>query len=278
MTTKKRDYYDVLGLSKNCSDEEIRKAFRKLALEYHPDRNREEGSSERFKEINEAYQVLVDPRKRARYDRFGHEKSVHGTTRGFDGFDNFGGFGDIFDAFFGGQSAERAGSLKRRGQDLQHSETLSFEEAAFGAKRNFKIRRTEICDFCKGSRAEPGSRFSRCVNCAGSGQIRRESRGIFGQFTQLTTCNTCTGEGQVINQRCSKCQGKGVQIRDRKLEVSIPPGIETGMQIRLSSEGEPGYNGGPPGHLYVSVRVKSHHMFSREGYDILIHTPVRDWS
>ena len=269
MTTKKRDYYDVLGLPRSCSDEEIKKAFRKLALEYHPDRNKTGGAAEKFKEINEAYQVLVDPKKRSDYDRFGHAGLGQNGARGFDGFENFGGFGDIFDAFFGGQGT-RTRSSRRRGADLQYSKTISFEEAIFGADKDFEVRRTEVCRLCRGSKAEPGSEPSRCGNCGGSGQIRRAHQSIFGQFMQVTTCSACRGEGKVINQPCSECQGKGTKVRNRKLVVSIPPGIETGTQIRLSGEGEPGSSGGPPGDLYVSVRVKGHPLFSREGHDIVL--------
>jgi molecular chaperone DnaJ len=268
MTTKKRDYYEVLGVSRGASDEVIKRAFRKLALEYHPDRNKDAGADEKFKEINEAYQVLTDAKKRSAYDRFGHAGLGPHGAQGFEGYENFGGFGDIFDAFFGGSGA-RSRTSARQGVDLQHSMTVEFEEAVFGAEKQFELRRTEVCARCKGTRSEPGSAPTLCPECGGAGQIRRGHQSIFGQFMQVMTCGTCHGGGRVISQRCSNCGGSGKELRDRKLIVSIPAGIETGTQIRLSGEGEPGLNGGPPGDLYVSVRAKGHPVFQREGYDVV---------
>ncbi|MCX8213036.1 MAG: molecular chaperone DnaJ [SAR202 cluster bacterium] len=276
MTTQKRDYYEVLGVSKGASEEQIKKAFRKLALEFHPDRNKAEGAVEKFKEVNEAYQVLTDSEKRSNYDRFGHAGVGQNGAQGFDGFDNFGGFGDIFDTFFGGgsgtQSRSRA-SNARRGSDLQYSINVEFEEAAFGAEREQEVRRTEVCRKCQGDRSEPGSQAIACPNCGGSGEIRRGSQSIFGQFVQVSACNKCLGEGKVISDPCLQCKGRGTEVRRRKLAVSIPAGIESGTQIRLTGEGEPGMNGGPPGDLYVSVRVKPHKLFRRDGYDI-VHPQV----
>ena len=268
MTTKKRDYYEVLGVPRNASEEEIKRAFRKLALEYHPDRNRSDGAGEKFKEINEAYQILADNKKRANYDRFGHAGVGRNGEMGFEGFENFGGFGDIFDAFFGGSTA-RSRTSARRGADLQYSITIAFEEAVFGTKREIEVQRTEICGHCKGSRSEPGSKSTICPNCGGTGQVRRTQQSIFGQFSQITTCSTCRGEGKLITTPCSRCRGMGAQKRNRKLEISIPAGIETGTQIRLSGEGELGSTGGHPGDFYVNVRVKAHPLFQREGYDII---------
>jgi len=272
MTTQKRDYYEVLGISKGASDEQIKKAFRKLALEFHPDRNKADGAVEKFKEVNEAYQVLTDSEKRSDYDRFGHAGVGQNGAQGFDGFDNFGGFGDIFEAFFGGgsgtQSQSRASSA-RRGSDLQYSVNVEFEEAAFGAEREQEVRRTEVCSKCRGDRSEPESQAVACPNCGGSGEIRRGSQSIFGQFVQVSACNKCQGEGKVISDPCTQCKGRGTEVRRRKLAVSIPAGIESGTQIRLTGEGEPGINGGPPGDLYVSVRVKPHKLFRRDGYDIV---------
>lgn len=276
MTTQKRDYYEVLGVSKGASEEQIKKAFRKLALEFHPDRNKTEGAVEKFKEVNEAYQVLTDSEKRSNYDRFGHAGVGQNGAQGFDGFDNFGGFGDIFDTFFGGgsgtQSRSRA-SNARRGSDLQYSVNVEFEEAAFGAEREQEVRRTEVCRKCQGDRSEPGSQAVACPNCGGSGEIRRGSQSIFGQFVQVSACNKCLGEGKVVSAPCLQCKGRGTEVRRRKLAVSIPAGIESGTQIRLTGEGEPGMNGGPPGDLYVSVRVKPHKLFRRDGYDI-VHPQV----
>ena len=267
MTTKKRDYYEVLGLARDSSEEGVRKAFRKLALEYHPDRNKSVGAAEKFKEINEAYQVLTDPKKRADYDRFGHEGLAQ-NGRGFDGFDNFGGFGDIFDAFFGGSST-RGRSSARRGADLQYRMPIAFEEAVFGVEREFELTRTEVCGHCKGVKSEPGSAPTMCSNCGGTGQVRRNHQSIFGQFVQVATCGTCRGEGRLVTRPCSRCRGTGREQRNRKLAITVPAGIEGGTQIRLAGEGEPGFRGGPPGDLYVSVRVKAHPLFEREGDDIV---------
>ncbi len=276
MTTQKRDYYEVLGVSKGASDEEIKKAFRKLALEFHPDRNKAEGAVEKFKEVNEAYQVLTDSEKRANYDRFGHAGVGQNGAQGFDGFDNFGGFGDILEAFFGGGTGTRSrsrASNARRGSDLQASLNLEFEEAVFGSERELEIRRTEVCSKCRGDRSEPGSQAVACPNCGGSGEIRRGSQSIFGQFVQVSACNKCQGEGKVISDPCKQCKGRGTENRRRKLAVSVPAGIESGTQIRLNGEGEPGSGGGPSGNFYVSVRVKPHKLFRRDGYDI-VHPQV----
>ncbi len=267
MTTSKRDYYQVLGVGRRSSDEEIKKAFRKLAMEYHPDRNKDAGASERFKEINEAYQVLSDSKKRRNYDTFGHA-GVDANGGGFDGFENFGGFGDIFDAFFGG-GPRQSPTSPRRGADIQVDITVDFEKAVFGAEEKIEIRRHEICSRCRGARAEPGTSPDTCVQCKGSGQVRRSQQGIFGQFTQVSTCTMCRGEGQVITTPCSNCRGAGTEMRDRKLAVTIPAGIETSTQIRLSGEGEPGMYGGSAGDLYVVIRVRDHKLFRRRGYDIV---------
>ena len=275
MTTSKRDYYDVLGISRSASEEDVRKAFRRLALEYHPDRNKKEGAEERFKEINEAYQVLSDAKRRAAYDRFGHEGVSGNGARGFEGFDNFGGFGDIFDAFFGSGFGTRSGARRvRRGADLRYVISIEFEEAAFGAAKEFEVRRMERCERCGGDRSEPGKRPSTCANCKGAGQVRRAHQSVFGQFVQMATCGTCRGEGSVITHPCPGCGGSGRQRRDRKLAVSIPAGIEDGTQIRLTGEGEPGANGAPPGDLYVSVNVNEHPLFERDGYDLYLSLPL----
>ena len=274
MTTKRRDYYEVLGVPRNASEEDVKKAFRKLALEFHPDRNKSDGATEKFKEISEAYQVLIDPKKRADYDRFGHVGVGANGARGFEGFDVFGGFGDIFDAFFGGGPTTHTRRSAQRGADLQHSVTISFEEAVFGVEKELEIRRSEVCGHCRGGGSEPGHEPAICTNCTGTGQVRRSHQSIFGQFVQVTTCGTCNGEGKVISHLCSRCRGRGTEVRERKLAVSIPAGIETGTQIRLGGEGEPGSLGGPPGNLYVSVRVKGHPVFQRDGYDILLRRPV----
>ena len=271
MTTNKRDYYGVLGVSRDTSEEDIKKAFRKLAFEYHPDRNKSEGAEERFKEINEAYQVLTDSQKRGAYDRYGHVGvSGNGGARGFEGFENFGGFGDIFDAFFGGGFGTRTGtSTAARGADLQYAIDIEFEEAVFGTEKEFEILRVEVCSRCSGTKSEPGSSPVTCSSCDGAGQVRRAHQSIFGQFVQVVACNTCRGEGAVITNRCSDCRGSGSERKQRKLAVSVPAGIESGTQIRLNGEGEPGVHGGPAGDLYVAVRVKAHPIFERAGNNIV---------
>ena len=270
MTTSKRDYYDVLGVSRSASEEDIRKAFRRLALEHHPDRNRSEGAAERFKEINEAYQVLSDADKRGRYDRFGHDAvSSNGGARGFEGFENFGGFGDIFDAFFGGTAGHARATAAQRGADLQHSVTIDFEEAVFGTEVELELHRTEVCAECRGTRSRPGASTATCVDCNGAGQVRRAHRSMFGQFVQVATCGKCRGDGKVVTDPCQQCRGGGRQRRSRKLAVSVPAGVEDGSQMRLSGEGEASPNGGPPGDVYVSIRVREHPVFERRDHDIL---------
>ena len=275
MTTNKRDYYDVLGVARDAPAEEVKKAFRKLAFEYHPDRNQRAGSEEKFKEINEAYQVLSDPQKRTSYDRFGHSGVGGNGARGFEGFENFGGFGDIFDAFFGGGfGAQTRGSTRQRGADLEYAGTIEFEEAVFGTEKEFQVQRMEHCSRCQGARSEPGTSPIECPQCRGAGQVRRAQRSIFGQFVQMATCGSCRGEGRILTQLCSACKGQGRERRERKLVVSVPAGIEDGTQIRLTGEGEPGLNGGPAGDLYVSVRVGEHSIFQRDGYDIVYDMPI----
>ncbi len=267
MTTQKRDYYEVLGLPRTASDEEVRKAFRKLALEYHPDRNRSPDATERFKEVNEAYQVLTDSEKRARYDRMGHAGVNTNGGAGFEGFTDFGGFGDIFEAFFGGGARTR--STARRGADLRITLMLDFEEAAFGVEKEREIRRTEVCGRCMGTRSEPDSSPVTCLNCSGTGEVRRAAQSIFGQFMQVSICGRCGGEGRVVSDPCGKCGGVGTEARERKIAISVPAGIETGTQIRLTGEGEAGVGGGGPGDLYAVIRVKPHPLFERNDNDVL---------
>ncbi len=272
MATHKRDYYEVLGIGREASEEELKKAFRRLALEYHPDRNKEKGASERFKEVSEAYQVLTDPTKRSQYDRYGHV-DLGRNGGGFNGFEGFGGFGDIFDAFFGG-FCSRTRTAAVRGADLQMQVTVSFEEAVFGAEKEMQLERTEICAQCVGSRSEPGAEPSMCSNCKGSGEVRRSHQSVFGQFVQVGTCGTCRGEGRIITKPCTRCRGMGRERRSRRLAITIPAGIESGAQLRLSGEGEPGANMGGPGDLYVSVLVKAHPILQRQGNDIVLRQPV----
>ena len=274
MTTQ-RDYYDVLGASRSSSQEEIRTKFRRLALEYHPDRNKDPEAQEKFKEINAAYQVLSDPQKRAQYDRFGHAGvgGFNGGGRGFEGAENFGGFGDIFDAFFGGFGA-RTRRAPQTGNDLQTKLTLSFEEAIFGVEKEIDISRVELCGRCSGSASEPGSSTTDCEQCKGSGQVRRVQRSVFGQFTQVGPCTQCSGEGKIITDPCTQCSGSGRERRRRKMKVDIPAGVEDGTQVRLTREGDAGVYGGPAGNLYIGLRVQPHEIFKRRDHDILFELPI----
>ncbi|MDP3064201.1 MAG: molecular chaperone DnaJ [Chloroflexota bacterium] len=266
----KRDYYAVLSVSRQAGEEEIRKAFRKLAMEYHPDRNKNPDAAERFKEVNEAYQVLTDPEKRARYDRFGHAgvQTNGGFQRDFEGSDIFGGFGDIFDSFFGDLGG-RARNAPQRGSDISMELELSFEEAAFGAEREVQGQRVERCGRCGGRGAEPGTEPATCSTCHGAGQVRRAQRSVFGQFVQVAACPTCGGKGSVIASPCHDCHGAGLQRRKRKVVVKIPPGVDTGTQVRLTGEGDLGLNGGPAGNLYIVLTVALHKLFQRDGADLL---------
>ena len=266
----KRDYYEVLELPRDASAEDVKKAFRRLALQYHPDRNKGPGAADRFKEINEAYQVLSDPERHSAYDRFGHAGVNGEAGRGFEGSEGFGGFGDIFEAFFGGS----AGRGPRRGRDLEYEVPVSFEDAAFGAEKKVELERIEACDRCGGARAEPGSERAACGTCGGQGQVRRISRTVFGQFQQIATCASCGGTGKVIKVPCSQCRGRGVQQRKRRISVEVPAGIEDGSRVRMRGQGEPGDPGAPPGDMYVTVRVQPHPVFERNGTEIHIIADV----
>jgi molecular chaperone DnaJ len=274
MATQQSDYYETLGVGRNASADEIKRAFRRLAMQYHPDRNKEPGAEERFKAVNEAYEVLSDPDKRAAYDRFGHA-GVHGMgERGFEGFGNFGGFGDIFDAFFGGAATRGGRRSAQRGRDLHDEVTITFEQAATGVEREIEISRLENCTICGGRGSEPGSQPERCPACNGSGEIRRVQQSIFGQFVNVATCERCHGEGRIITRPCTACRGTGRERRQRKLLVRIPAGVENGSQMRLSGEGEAGLNGGGPGNLYITIHVQPHPYFQREGDDLIYDLPL----
>jgi len=270
-----RNYYQVLGVSRSDSEEEIRKAFRKKAMEYHPDRNKNAGAEEKFKEINEAYQVLSDPTKRSQYDRYGQAgvSSNGGFDRPFEGFDVFGGFGDIFDSFFGDISGRRTREAQR-GRDVQQRVVLSFEEAVFGAERQVEVSRQEKCQRCSGAGNEPGTSISTCNTCRGNGRVRRAQRSLFGQFSQITTCTTCRGTGKVIQTHCTSCRGEGMERRKRKIAVTIPAGVESGMQVRLTGEGDMGRDGGGSGNLYIYVEVQDHPLFTRESHDLVYHLGI----
>ena len=273
------DYYETLGVARGANDEEIRRAFRRKAMEFHPDRNRTPGAEDKFKEINEAYQVLGDQEKRARYDRFGHA-GVNGSggpggDRPFDGFDPFGGFGDIFDTFFGGgagggQSAQRA----RAGEDISQRIAINFEDAVFGCERDIEFQRVEPCHHCSGAGNEPGTAVATCATCRGSGQVRRAQRSVFGQFAVTTPCAACNGAGRTIETPCRNCRARGYERRRRTRTITIPAGIDDGMQVRITGEGDTGSNGGPPGNLYVQVRVREHPRFVRDEFDLVCRLPL----
>lgn len=274
MATAKRDYYEVLGIAKEATSEDVRKAFRKLAFEFHPDRNKAPDAEGKFKEVNEAYEVLSDTDKRAHYDRFGHAATA-GNARGFEGMENF-GFGDIFDAFFGGAAdpRRRAANAPQRGADLAAAISIEFEEACFGAEKEFDITRTEICSRCSGSRSEPGGEVKKCVNCNGTGEVRRSQRSVFGQFVNIAPCDICRGEGKVFVRPCTQCRGAGRERKKSRLSVKVPPGVGAGNQIRLTGEGEPGANGGPAGNLFLTIQIKEHAIFGRSEADLLYALPI----
>ncbi|HLB24452.1 MAG TPA: molecular chaperone DnaJ [Dehalococcoidia bacterium] len=269
-TDQKRDYYDVLGAGRSATADDLKKAFRRLAMEFHPDRNSDPAAEAKFKEVNEAYEVLSDPEKRAMYDRFGHAATggADGFARGFEGF-GFGGLGDIFDAFFGGSTA-RAHRGPARGADVRKTVTLAFEEAVFGADKEIEIATAELCPSCNGLRSEPGSQPEKCPTCNGSGETRRVQQSIFGQFVNVAMCERCRGEGRIITAPCKHCKGAGREKRKHKLQVKIPAGVDHGQQMRLSGEGELGSNGGPRGNLYVQLNVKPHEVFRRDEEDLLL--------
>jgi molecular chaperone DnaJ len=271
----KRDYYEVLGVARDASPDEIKKAYRKLARTYHPDVNKAPDAEAKFKEIKEAYDVLSDEQKRATYDQFGHIDPNQGMG-GFGGagdFSGFGGFGDIFDMFFGGGS-RRDPNAPQRGDDLQYSMTIEFKEAVFGHETDISIPRTETCDTCHGSGAKPGTRPETCSVCRGTGQQEFVQNTVFGRVVNRRVCSACHGRGRVIRERCGTCHGSGKVKKTRKIHVKIPAGVDDGAQLRVSGEGEPGLRGGPPGDLYIVIHVKPHDFFEREGDDIYCEIPL----
>ena len=288
--SEKRDYYEVLGVSKDADAKEIKKAYRKLAMKYHPDKNPgDKAAEEKFKEINEAYEVLSDEEKRSTYDRFGHDglngQAGFGGGQGFGGFGGSGGFGgfedifgDIFGSGFGGFGGSGGSSRRRgprRGADIRQSVTIKFEEAAFGKKIKVKINRSEECDECHGSGAKPGTTKKTCPTCHGSGTVQSVQRTPFGNIASQRTCSTCNGEGEINESPCNKCHGKGSVRKTKTIEVDIPAGIDDGQMIKLSGQGEVGEKGGPRGDLYIVVNVQKHEIFTREGYDVYIEMPIR---
>ncbi|HIK38281.1 MAG: molecular chaperone DnaJ [Geminocystis sp.] len=267
------DYYEILGVPRTATEKEIKEAYRRLAKKYHPDVNKDPGAEEKFKEISRAYEVLSDPEKRARYDRFG-EAGVSGAASGGVGFDpsDFVGFADIFETFFGGFSGVGATGRRRgpsRGDDLRYDLTLDFQEAVFGGEKEIKISHLETCKACEGTGAKRGSRPRTCPTCGGTGQVRRATRTPFGSFAQISTCPTCGGEGMVIDAKCEVCGGTGRKQVTKKLKITIPAGVDSGTRLRVSGEGDAGTRGGPPGDLYVYLNVRPHPHFRRDGINIL---------
>lgn len=278
----KRDYYEILELGKGASDEEIKKAYRKLAKKYHPDVNPGDKSAEsKFKEINEAYEVLSDSQKRGRYDQYGHAGTDPNGFGGYGGggfgdFD-FGGIGDIFETFFGGSGFGRSSRSKggpQKGNDLKYSMDVTFEEAAFGTEKEISLNRMENCPTCNGSGAKAGTTPTTCKHCNGSGQVQYKQSTPFGQFVNVRACDACRGEGKIISDPCNSCSGKGKTRKSVKLKIKIPQGIDDGQTISLRGEGEPGSKGGPRGDLYIGVRVKAHALFTRQGNDVICEMPI----
>ncbi|MCM3002542.1 molecular chaperone DnaJ [Priestia koreensis] len=271
----KRDYYEVLGISKGASKDEIKKSYRKLSKKYHPDINKEADAADKFKEIKEAYEVLGDDQKRAHYDQFGHTDPNQGFG-GFGGGGDFGGgfgFEDIFSSIFGG-GRRRDPNAPRQGADLQYTMTLSFEEAVFGKDTTIEIPREETCDTCSGTGAKPGTKVDTCSHCHGSGQLNVEQSTPFGRIVNRRVCHHCNGTGKIIRDKCKTCHGDGKVTKTTKINVKIPAGVDDGQQLRVSGQGEPGVNGGPQGDLYVVFQVRSHEFFERNGDDIYCEMPL----
>lgn len=271
----KRDYYEVLNVNRGANQEEIKKAYRKLARQYHPDVNKNPDADARFKEINEAYEVLSDQQKRATYDRFGRVD-----------FGNMGGMGDFgasgfgFDIFeeifgFGGMGTRRQRRYEpQRGADIRYNLHIEFEEAVFGCTKEIEIPRQEICPNCRGAGAEPGTQPMRCPQCNGTGEMRQSQQTIFGSFVNVTTCPRCQGRGEIVTNPCRQCQGKGQVQVTKKIEITIPAGVDEGTRIRLANEGEAGLRGGTPGNLYVLLAVQEHKFFKRQDNDLLLELPI----
>ena len=271
-----RDYYDVLGVPRGAPDAEIKRAFRKLAQQWHPDVNTDPSAPERFKEINEAYQVLSDPQQRRAYDMFGRAGVGNGGPEGYGPFGGFGGFGDLFDAFFG---AGAGGAQARRarppaGSDLRYDLRISFEDSIRGTEKEIEFSALDRCPTCSGTGAEPGSTSVRCPQCNGLGEIRQVRSTMLGQMVNVTVCPRCHGEGSVVETPCHECHGEGRVHRKRKLRVSIPAGIDEGHQVRLTGEGEAGPRGGPAGNLYVAVHVEEHPSLRRDGTELYYELPL----
>ena len=281
MAASKRDYYEVLGVSKNATDEEIKRAFRKLAKQYHPDVNKEEGAAEKFKEIGEAYAVLSDKQKRSQYDQFGHAafdgNGGAGFGGGFGGFEGFSGFdfedfdlGSIFESMMGGGRKSR-GSRKQKGEDVMVKMSLTFEEAVYGCEKSFKVNINDACSACNG---KGGSGEQTCSTCNGRGRVVSEQRTMFGIFQTETTCPNCNGLGYTFKEKCSSCLGKGYKNITKTFNLHVPRGVETGDTMRMSGKAGVGANGGPNGDIYIEFKVGTHEIFTREGRDAFVTIPL----
>ena len=288
----KRDYYEVLGVQKNATDDELKKAFRKLAKKYHPDANPDNKAEAeaKFKEVNEAYENLSDPQKRKMYDQFGFDGpqgfggqgpfgqgGYYSYTSGFDGFSDFGDLGDIFSSFFGGgarSSSTRRNNGPRKGADLNLNIEITFEEAFSGIEKEISVIRNETCTVCHGNGAKPGTTVTKCSMCNGTGQVRQVQNTILGQMQTTRTCTNCHGTGEIIKEPCENCRGKGTVRKQPKIKVKIPAGIDDNQKVVLRVEGDPGEKGGPNGDLYITVRVKKHGIFTRKGVNVFCEVPI----
>ena len=291
----KRDYYEVLGVNKNATDDELKKAYRKLAKKYHPDANpdNKKEAEEKFKEVNEAYETLSDPQKRRMYDQFGADgpqgfgggQGPFGqggyysySSSGFNGFDDFGDLGDIFSSFFGGGFGGRSSSRKqngpRKGADLNLRMEITFEQAFSGVEKEITVTRNETCDNCHGTGAKPGTSVTKCTMCNGTGQVTQVQNTILGQMQTRRTCTACHGTGEVIKEPCEICHGRGTVRKQPRIKVKIPAGIDDNQTVVLRGEGEPGEKGGPKGDLYITVRIKKHSIFTRSGNNVMCEVPI----
>lgn len=279
----KRDYYEVLGLEKSASEDDIKKAYRKMAKKYHPDLNPGDATAEeRFKEVNEAYGILSDPEKKSRYDQFGHAgvdpNFGAGGGGGFGGFGGMGDFGDVFSSFFGGGFGGMGGrgrntNAPRKGEDIETLIHITFEEAAFGCEKELKLRRRRSCSHCKGTGAKDGTELETCSQCKGSGVVTSVQRTILGNIQSQTTCPSCGGRGKRIKTPCPHCQN-GIITEDKKIKVTVPAGIDDGQTLTMRNQAHAGANGGPDGDVYIGIRVKPHDLFERQGTDLYCKIPV----
>jgi molecular chaperone DnaJ len=274
----KQDYYEVLGVSRDASADDIRKAYRRLAKQHHPDANTDnkDTAAEKFKEVSEAYSVLSDDQKRRQYDTFGHAAFENGGGGGgFGGFGDFmGGFGDIFDTFFGGGASSRSRTGPVRGADLRMEMRITFEEAAFGVEREISLNKDVRCDTCGGTGAKPGTSPRTCATCGGTGQMRQQRNTAFGSFMNVVDCPDCGGRGTIIKETCPDCGGRGIIKQQRKIKANIPAGIDNGQILNMRGEGAAGQRGGMPGDLQIYISVQPHKFFTREGYDLHLEMPV----